>query len=792
MVRRAIFPYARINSMKLFGDTMRVAQPIRTSYLRWLALSGILLVGGAALVRWWRSAWAVAQPTADPIPVAPPLEQERSPQPETLAPVTDDSLLAARPVRWMLFALMTAILVWLLLNTSAPYSTVALALVICVVFKQQRLLAVGAIILLTASAFTFRPDDNNIIYLETPVWWLLLGVAALLATIQLGWQSRVAVLPIPADPPQAVANNVRWWHRGLFIVGLLPLIWLIKINSVTLEATLERTDNTSTDVQFALLVAGITLIVAGLGAVRLPRRLSTIQWRAALPVIAIMLVALGIRAWQLHDTTRFVIDEMFFANEIRYQWEWSYIPLIAPYDGVAAEPHLFSYMESLGVGLFGRNFVGLRSASVLIGTLTVGATYLLARAAFDRKTALLAALLLATFPPHIHFSRIGLSEIASGLFGALALAFFMRGLRSNRRFDFAFGGAMLGMTHYFHEGGRFLFTPLVIVWIVGVLLICRPQIDKRNLVIGLMAAFLVALPIYATLVAINKPIAGRMVTNNAGLGLHDWRLMFETGDFQEFIHLHLLPPFLLYVQRADSSLFYGGDTAMILAVVVPAFLVGVVYLLRRLRSPGAILLLLWVVSTSLGNSLLVESGDVPRFVTVFPALMLLAAVGIRYGLPLIWNGKRLALLMAVLVIGLGAVQVNYYFNRHIPLYNDQFRSSWQHPDPQDAILRSTGFPPETTIHIISDPSVDPYVTYGLLNFLVDDLRFYPVTSEDFTTAYLDDLDTDVDQAFYVAPDDSRSITLLYERYGLRPLQYSPYDLPRSQQFALLYIPAAEH
>jgi hypothetical protein len=108
------------------------------------------------------------------------------------------------------------------------------------------------------------------------------------------------------------------------------------------------------------------------------------------------------------------------------------------------------------------------------------------------------------------------------------------------------------------------------------------------------------------------------------------------------------------------------------------------------------------------------------------------------------------------------------------------------------MLRSTGFPPGTTVHVISDPPVDPHVTSGLLYFLVDDLEFYSVTSEDFTSAYLDDLDTDVDQAFYVEPGDYKVVTLLYERYGLRPLQYSPYDLPRIQQFALIYVPAEEH
>ena len=120
-------------------------------------------------------------------------------------------------------------------------------------------------------------------------------------------------------------------------------------------------------------------------------------------------------------------------------------------------------MQAWGVGLLGRNLEGLRILSVIVGTLGIPALYFLAKELFDRKTALLAALMPGRFPPHIQFSRIALNNIVDPLFGTLALAFLVRGLKYNRPLDYALSGAALGLTQYFYEGGRLLFPALILL-----------------------------------------------------------------------------------------------------------------------------------------------------------------------------------------------------------------------------------------------------------------------------------------------------------------------------------------
>jgi hypothetical protein len=671
-----------------------------------------------------------------------------------------------------------------------------------------------------ASALTFR-STIEFSELGVPVLLMLLGGAALWAAMRLDWRRpRIPALPLPALPAQL---SVRWGetHIGLFVLGVIALAALTRINSVRFDVATAISD--SVDTQFMLLVIGVSLIVVGLARVTLPRRLPRVDWKNVLTIVGISGLGLAARFWQLQDTARFFIDELFFADIIRYLWTWRYVPLIAPFDEVAAEPYMFPYWQSVSVELFGRNFVGLRAVSAIIGALTILSVYLLGRALFDRKTALLGALLLATFPPHLHFSRIGLSEIAMAFFGTTAFAFLARGVTTNRRFDYAMGGAMLGMTHYFHEGGKYLFTPVAVLWLGGIWLFTRPRLSLRNLLVAALACALVALPIYVTLLATQRPLAARMVTNRAGLDGDYWQGLVASGDFHEHIVQHLSPPFLIYVQHPDNTLFYAGGTPLMLAFVAPAFMLGVFYAIRRWHSPGPVLLVGWVLYTSLGNSLLLESANAARFVVVYPALMLLAAVGIRYTLPLFWpeqdgetvqrstersislgRGRMLSLpkrlpaahhvqfaFMLVLVIGTASAQVDYYFNRHIPAFNEQTRESWGHRDAEDAMLRSVNFPPGTEIHIINggDP-LDMKVAHGLLDFMASDLSLDAVSSDDRRLrAYLAGLDDSVDHAFFVGPYNTPALELLRQRFDLLPPQASPYDLPVEYQYILYYAPA---
>jgi 4-amino-4-deoxy-L-arabinose transferase-like glycosyltransferase len=145
---------------------------------------------------------------------------------------------------------------------------------------------------------------------------------------------------------------------------------------------------------------------------------------------------------------------------------------------------------------------------VIVGTLGVLAVYGLSRALFDRRVALAAAFVMVGLPLHIHFSRLGLPHIWDTLFGTLTLMFIARGLKTNRRSDWALAGMSLGLTL---EGGRLLFPPVVILWTAVLILTQRKRLREHGhgfLVCALAAVFISA-PVYFSIYSLDSSSASR-------------------------------------------------------------------------------------------------------------------------------------------------------------------------------------------------------------------------------------------------------------------------------------------
>jgi hypothetical protein len=389
-----------------------------------------------------------------------------------------------------------------------------------------------------------------------------------------------------------------------------------------------------------------------------------------IPVLLITLFALALRLWHNGDAIRTLVDEMNFVSGMTNFWKPDPIGILTPMDNISPFTWIFPYWQADFVALFGRSMAAIRAVSAVGGALNIPALYLLAATLFNRKTALTAAFLLAVFPPHIHYSRIALLSITDPLMGTLALAFLALGLKHRHRLDFALAGIFLGLTQYFFEAGRLLYIPLTVVWLLAVWLFCRkptrhvtemsadgvgievlttqplsstenwqletgnlsqhsalgtqhfsslspqssrlsPIFSHSTLYAALCTVFLAA-PVYYTLAAIHKPLTGRMDASGIGAGF--WNT-FSASPFNallDYLVNHLSPAIRVYALLPDQTRYYGGDTALILPLLVPFFIVGLFAVLRNLRTPGNLLLLLWILAVSLGNSLLQVSAASTR------------------------------------------------------------------------------------------------------------------------------------------------------------------------------------
>ena len=90
---------------------------------------------------------------------------------------------------------------------------------------------------------------------------------------------------------------------------------------------------------------------------------------------------------------------------------------------------LFLYAMAAAMALLGRTPTAVRLAAAVLGTLTVPATFWMARAMFDQRVGLWSAFWMAVAPWPINLSRIGLRAVSMPLIVALGLGAWWTGRR---------------------------------------------------------------------------------------------------------------------------------------------------------------------------------------------------------------------------------------------------------------------------------------------------------------------------------------------------------------------------
>ena len=368
--------------------------------------------------------------------------------------------------------------------------------------------------------------------------------------------------------------------------------------------------------------------------------------------------------------------------------------------------------------------------------------------------------------------------------------------------NFALAGICLGMTQYFYEGGKFVFPAVIAIWLIGVIIgriLTRMGVFKQHtlprlrlrhgLPIFLFATAVIMLPQIYVLHTWDIDYATRL--NDEGLDIQYWQdLLINDSDeivLTPYIRQQLSPALLHYIQRPDDSHFYyAGHTALILPMLVPAFLLGIAHILWRRRISEWSLLLILLL-TALGNSLLTYPDWTARFVVTFPILVVIIALGLSYTwrmLQLEAFSSRMRYVPRFALIAIALIQAVYYFSAHLPTYNEQVRGNY---DMQDVAWRSRDLPPDTPIYIFSrDPlHMAHFITMGGywdMSFNVTQVWDYAPTM--FS---VDDLPDDVDIALYVQPDDEEILMILESHFDLPAPQFSLYNVPDNLQYALYYI-----
>jgi 4-amino-4-deoxy-L-arabinose transferase-like glycosyltransferase len=518
---------------------------------------------------------------------------------------------------------------------------------------QLALLAAAVAVAVAAQLYVHhRPD--------APIGWVLLISAALLVSFA-GWYPAPSAEPIGTGSPQAAlkVRRVSWGAA----------------TAVAVAATTVLSARSQWPVlPLVLWITGFLLGAAALrGWVVSPPGRAAPTWarREVAAVIAIVLLGAVARVVWIDS-----IPAFYFGDEARAGWS-----LVLTYR--ATIPNFFSMgwntwpwigisLQGLFGPFFGLTITTMRLSSALMGTLAIGATYLLVRELFTPRLAVLAALLFALCRTAIDFSRLGICHAQVMCYETLALFLWWRGVNTGRAASYWWAGVALGLCLYTYNAGEL--APVLWVGWVAVSVAAAPRTLRthwRAALITFAAMVSTMLPYlyYAT----DHLTFGNNWDQFTGMArrrqtlsqmLEAWHAGNASGAatiLKRQVWLTWLG-FGVSPSGGYQELNYRGG-GMLDDVTAVLFVIGLAMALSKWRrAREGFVLYWWIVTVIVGGVLTIDPPAIVRLVGLLPAVALLAALPLD-GLLRVsaeTRARATASLALVAVLLAGAAWINWH------------------------------------------------------------------------------------------------------------------------------------
>ena len=299
------------------------------------------------------------------------------------------------------------------------------------------------------------------------------------------------------------------------------------------------------------------------------------------------------------------------------------------FEGAINGPAHYLYLVVAAFEWFGVSAQSIRLGSVLFGTLATAAGYLVSAELFGRRIAFFTATFLAVSSWSLTLSRFGMfATMSTPLFSLLTVAFFLRGLRTQRLTEYALAGLWLGAGLCFYTSFR-LFVPVFLLWWVY----CgvyewgtRRQLPPKSFWVGGALLLFTAATVVAPLaVYLNKhpELFWARVENTflfAGKDeIEQWPALWEN------LRRHLL---MFNVVGDPNGRHNLPGAPMLDHVTAALWVLGSAYALRNIWQPRYLLLVAWLLAMLMGGvlSLDFEAPQSLRANGTLPAAYLLATI----------------------------------------------------------------------------------------------------------------------------------------------------------------------
>lgn len=261
-----------------------------------------------------------------------------------------------------------------------------------------------------------------------------------------------------------------------------------------------------------------------------------------------------------------------------------------------AHPLLLQFVLSIGFTSFGVSDTIARVAPAILGVSIVIFTYLIGKALFDKKTAMIAAVVISILPYHVIISRQVLLDVPMSFFTVLAFFFITRHMKSPGKTHWLYLiGVSAGLSFLSKEIGIFtLLTSIVSLFFIK-------TFSFRNLIIIIIPFILASSPYWIPVIAIQE-------AHDAFLAYWYWQNSREANQPDTF-YLRILS------QEALGYILF----ALTIISIVYAFI-------NKIIKPPILLLLVWI-----GIPLVaLHTFDVKGYHFLFSIIPFLVLLGISF------------------------------------------------------------------------------------------------------------------------------------------------------------------
>lgn len=395
--------------------------------------------------------------------------------------------------------------------------------------------------------------------------------------------------------------------------------------------------------------------------------------------------------------------------------------------GWLTQPVLPLFLQAIPLQLFGPGAVAARILSAMFGAATVPLLYVLGRRLWSEAVGLTAALLLAGSHWHLHYSRLGMTNVWEPFFLLLALGLLAGAHQTGTRRAWLLAGLAAGANAYLYTPSHLL--PFLLAALALYLLLFDRRTvaaQWRHMLAALGLAVVVALPIWRYY-ALNPGLYMERA-NTLGIVHNGWLAQQAAQGGVSLLDVagrQLAQAALAFNHSLDTSSYYNPGVPLLRFWPALFFVLGSGVALLRLRQIRYALLLIWVaVTVVFAGALLLDPPASHRLLVAAPAVFLLAALGLVETVLLVFglwerrpDSRYLLLGLAVLALLFAMADLAFYFG--------PYRAAHRFGDRNTEIAYRMAtyletLPGDTVVYFHGPPVM--YVDFPTLAFLATDFQ----------------------------------------------------------------------